>query len=66
MDFPIHIDTISMGLPIVYFKGSKVKLLIYDVSLSMKVVLILANSAEPRMKCSIMLHSIWVVIVFHR
>ena len=24
MDFPIHIDTISMGLPIVYFKGSRV------------------------------------------
>ena len=22
MDFPIHMDTISMGLPIVYFKGS--------------------------------------------
>ena len=22
MDFPIHIDTISNGLPIVYFKGS--------------------------------------------
>ena len=26
MEFPIHIDTISMGLPIVYFKGSHVKL----------------------------------------
>ena len=24
MDFPIQIDTISMGLPIVYFKGSQV------------------------------------------
>ena len=24
-DFPIHIDTISMGLSIVYFKGSQVK-----------------------------------------
>ena len=24
LDFPIHIDTISMGLPIVYFKGSQV------------------------------------------
>ena len=24
MDFPIHIDTISIGLPIVYFKGSLV------------------------------------------
>ena len=25
MDFPIHIDTISMGLPIVYFKGSHIE-----------------------------------------
>ena len=24
MDFPIHIDTISMGVPIIYFKGSQV------------------------------------------
>ena len=26
MDFPIHIDTIGMGLPIVYLKGSQVEL----------------------------------------
>ena len=25
MYFPIHIDTISMGLPIVYFNGSQVE-----------------------------------------
>ena len=25
MDFPIHIDTISMGLPIVHFKASQVE-----------------------------------------
>ena len=25
MDLPIHIDTISMGLPIVFFKGSQVE-----------------------------------------
>ena len=47
MDFPLHIDTIRMGLPIVYFNGSKVKFLNYDVFLSLKVVLILANSADP-------------------
>ena len=34
MDCPIHIDTISMELPIVYFKGSQVDL-------------IFANSADP-------------------
>ena len=46
MDFPIHIDTISMGLPMVYFKGSKVELN-YEVFLSLKDVLFLANSADP-------------------
>ena len=35
-DFPIHIETIS-----------KVEFLNYDVNLSLKVVLILANSADP-------------------
>ena len=40
MDFPIHIDTIIMGLPIVYSKT-------YDVFLSLKVVLIWVKSANP-------------------
>ena len=62
MDFPIHIDTISMGLPIVYLKGSQVdcsKLHLYDVQvfLSLKVVLILANSADP----DEMLHLVFTV-----
>ena len=47
MEFPNHIDTMSMGLPIVYFKGSWVEFLKYDVFLSLRVVLILANSADP-------------------
>ena len=50
IEFPIHIDTISMGLPIVYFKGSQVefsKLLSTCVFLSLKVVLILTNSVDP-------------------
>ena len=34
MDFSTHVDTISMGLPIRYFKGSKVEFL------SLKVVII--------------------------
>ena len=46
MDFPIHIDTISMGLPIVYFKGSQVEFSLLCF-LSLKVALILANSADP-------------------
>ena len=43
----MHMDTISMGLPIVYFKGHRKNYLIYDVFLFLKVVLILANSADP-------------------
>ena len=41
MVFPIHIDTKTMGLPIVYLKGSQVEFCeLYDVFLSLKVVLI--------------------------
>ena len=47
MDFPIHIDTIIMGLPIVYFKGSQIKFSELWSFLSLKIVLILANSADP-------------------
>ena len=48
MDFPTHIDTIGMGLSIVYFKGSLVVFFLnYNVFLFLKVVLILANSAGP-------------------
>ena len=32
MNFPIHIDTISMGLHIVYIKGSLVEFINYDVT----------------------------------
>ena len=47
MGFLIYIDTISMGLPIVYFKGTRVNFLNYVVFLSLNIVLILANSADP-------------------
>ena len=47
MDFPIYIDTISMGLPIAYFKGSHVEFSRYNAFLSLKVVLMLAISADP-------------------
>ena len=47
MDFLIHIDTISMGLSILHLKRLQVNFLNYDVFLSLKVVLILANSADP-------------------
>ena len=47
MDYPIHIDTISMELSISYFKGFSVKISINGVLLSLKIVFILAYSADP-------------------
>ena len=47
MDFPIHIDTISIGLPIVFFNVPQVRIFLnYDIFLSLKIVLILANSVD--------------------
>ena len=40
MDFPIHIDTISVDLFFLHLKGSQVKK-------SLKIVFVLANSADP-------------------
>ena len=51
MDFSIHtggIDTISIALPILHFKGPQVDFFLnHGVFLSLKVVLILADSADP-------------------
>ena len=48
VDYPIHIDTISMELSILYFEGLLVKISIkFDIFLSLKIVFILANSADP-------------------
>ena len=47
MGFPKHSYTISMGLPIVYFEETKIEFKNCVVLLSMKVVLILAISADP-------------------
>ena len=46
MDFPTHIDTISMGLPIVYFKVLQIEFSKLWCVFSLKVVLILANTAN--------------------
>ena len=46
MDFPIYVNTICMGLPILNFKGLQIKFLNYDVFLYLKVGLMLANSAD--------------------
>ena len=47
MDYPIHTDTIRMELSILYFKGLSVKISKNDAFLSLKIVFILANSADP-------------------
>ena len=47
MDFSIHIDTLGMGLSIVYIKGSQVEFSNVCVFRSLKVVIILANRVDP-------------------
>ena len=47
MDYSINIDTISMALSLLYFKGFQVKISIKDVFPTMKIVFILASSADP-------------------
>ena len=46
MDYPIHIDSKSMELSILYFKGLPVTILCNDVFLPLKINFIIANSAE--------------------
>ena len=48
MDFPIYIDTISIkDCPLCTLRGHSQNFLNYDLFLSLKIVLILANSADP-------------------
>ena len=47
MDFPIRTEAISMGLSIWTLRGHRLIFLNYDEFLSLKVVLILTNSADP-------------------
>ena len=47
MDLPIHTDTISMDLSILYFKVSRIKRCFFNIFLALKIVFILANSADP-------------------
>ena len=47
MDFPIHIDRISMELFILYLKESQGQISKQYIFLSLKIVLILPNCADP-------------------
>ena len=48
MDFSIHIDTISMGLPIEYLKGAQASNTYIIISFCpWMLFLILTNSADP-------------------
>ena len=47
MDFPIHIDTVSMKLSILYFKGSSVTIYKMILYLSLDSVFILYDEMAP-------------------
>ena len=47
MGFPIQIDSIRMGMSILYFKGSHVRIPNNERFLSLKIVFIVAYSAVP-------------------
>ena len=52
MDYPILIDTLSMELSVLFFKRLPVK-----ISMSLKIVFFLANSADPdEMRSNAALH----------
>ena len=46
MDYPIHIDTISMELFMMYFSGHQSNFLQNDVFTSLNIVFTLANNAD--------------------
>ena len=47
MGFPQHIDTISMWQSILFKRGHRSKFQIFYVFMSLKIVFIEANSADP-------------------
>ena len=47
MDFPIQIDTLNMGLSIVFLRGGRLNSINYDIFMSLNVVLILSNTTDP-------------------
>ena len=51
-----------MGQPIAYFKRSQVEFSLFNVFLSLKIVFI-SETVQTLMKCSSMLHFIWVYTV---
>ena len=63
MDFPIHSDTISMGLPIMYLKGSPIEIAKLCCTSVPDGYFNLSKQSKTLVKCNIMLHFIWVVTV---
>ena len=51
IDYPKRIDTISMELSILYFKGGQSKFLQYNVFLSMKIIFLSKQTVQTLMKC---------------
>ena len=52
-DYPIHIDTISRDVCMLYFKGLLVKIAKNGVFFSLKIVFTFANSTVPDEICII-------------
>ena len=51
MDSSLHNDTINIDCPLYTLKGHSYTFLNYDIVLSLEVVLILENSADPDEYC---------------
>ena len=51
-DFPMHIDIVNIGLPIVYFKGPQVD---FSKFLSLKIVFLSLQTVHTLLKCRIMI-----------
>ena len=61
MEYPKHIDTISLGSPFCVLRGHRLKFLNYDEFMLLKIFFIQASSADPD-EC-FMRHFIWVFTV---
>ena len=47
MEYPKHIDTISLGSPFCVLRGHRLKFLNYDEFMLLKIFFIQASSADP-------------------
>ena len=63
MDFPMYVERIRMNWPILYFKGSQVKISKLWCIAATKICFYLWQTVKTLMKCRNMRHFIWVFTV---